>query len=226
MLCWWWQRTAQDRLQRGLLFGYVIFCFVFSITVYPLHLRHLTTIILLFIVFAWVAPPSEERERNRWRLWLAVVAVCGLATSAKMLSTPFDAAPQAAVLMQKFDDGRRPWLSWPASRAPALYVNSGIRVIDPEQGCTSTFRRWNFRSPIRNGNALYLAMSGWAKRYGQSFLVLEQLPRGVPRSLFLPLSTSLRGYNGQRYIIGILGPGIPVRPTVYPPCVADQGTGL
>jgi hypothetical protein len=218
-LCWLWQRTAPDRLQRTLMFGYIGFCFLFSVLVYPLHLRHLTTIALLLIILTWITRPAEGRELIRWRIWLVSAAFCGLLTALIMLIRPFDAAPQATALIGKLADGRRPWLSFPANRAPALFASSGIAFVQPEQGCTHSFTRWNHESAIRNGRDLYRAMPGWAERYGQSFLVLERLPRGIPTSLFRPLAPRLRGYDGQGYVIGILGPDLPVKPRAYPPCV-------
>jgi len=134
-------------------------------------------------------------------------------------STPFDASPDVAAVILKLDDGH-PWLAYPASRIPALHALTGKRFIQPEQGCSHGFVRWNHRSPIHTWAQYRQALAEWARLYGRSFIVLEFMPRDVPASVFRPLTGRLQGYDGQVYIVGILAPHEPTVTRAYPHCAS------
>lgn len=216
---WMWQRYAQDLALRAAMFALIGVCFALSVFVYPLHLRHLTVIVWLMVTLTWLSPVKFDREQARWRWWLAIGAVCGLATAGLALTRPFDAAPAVAAEVARLDDGRRPWLAFPSSRIPALASHVERPLVSPVKGCSETFVRWNHPHPVRTATALRRALPQWAATYGQSFLILEQLPRRVPQSVFRPLTGTMQGYNGQKYLIGVLGPDQPIRRRAFPPCV-------
>lgn len=217
---WMWQRYAHDLALRAAVFGLIAVCLVVSVFVYPLHLRHLTLVAWMMVVLTWLAPSQLLREQARWRWWLRIGALCGLATAFVALTRPFDAAPAVAAEVDRLDDGRRPWLAFPSTRIPALAPHVERALVSPVKGCSETFVRWNHPHPIRTAAALRRALPQWAETYGQSFLILEKLPRGVPETVFRPLSATMRGYNGQSYVIGLLGPNEPIRPRTFAPCVA------
>ena len=218
MLIWAFKRTAHSSVQRRLVVAFFALCLAMSVSVYALHFRYVTLIALMLIAFAWIQPPPAPDRW--WRPWLAVSAICGLLTSALALSKPFDAAPEVASVIRKVDDGRRPWLAFPASRIPALHALTGKRFIQPEQACSHGFVRWNHRTPIHTWAQYRHALADWANFYGQSFIVLEYMPRDVPESVFTPLTGRLHGYDGQYYVVGILAPNGPIRDRAFPSCAS------
>lgn len=217
MLVWVFKRTRHSHVQCKLFFAFFALCFAMSVFVYSLHFRYVSVLALLLIAFAWIQPRSGPDRW--WRPWLAVSAFSGLVTSALALSTPFDASPDVAAVILKLDDGH-PWLAYPASRIPALHALTGKRFIQPEQGCSHGFVRWNHRSPIHTWAQYRQALAEWARLYGRSFIVLEFMPRDVPASVFRPLTGRLQGYDGQVYIVGILAPHEPTVTRAYPHCAS------
>lgn len=218
-LLWMRQRFAARPRELAATFALLAACCVTSLALYSLHFRHLSVIAWFVIVLAWIYGQPSEREHERWRLWLIAGALCGVATAAVALSTPFDAAPRVARAMTALDDGRRPWLVHPPRHSVALAAELRRPLFSPQQGCSQTFVRWNFGPSLRSPRKLRTAMTEWADRYGQAFLVVDPLPRNVPRDVFLPLTGKMRGYNGQGYVIGILGPNRPIKPLADRPCV-------
>jgi hypothetical protein len=219
-LVWMWQRFASDTVQRTSVFAFIALCFIMCLAIYPLHFRHLTTIAWLVVVLAWIAPLASPLERLRWKKWLAAGAVCGLATAAAALSRPFDAAPQVAQAIARFDDGQTAWMAYPANRIPAIVAYRGTPMFSPATGCTQTFVRWNHPRVLRKAAPLRREMRRWAETYGRTFVIMESVPPRVPRDVFQPLTSTMRGYDGQRYVIGLLAPGKPSRPVSARPCVA------
>lgn len=219
-LLWMWQRYAAQPAHKAAIFALIALCFAMSVAIYPLHFRHLTVVAWLVVVLTWLRAPDAEREGKRWRGWLALGAVCGIVTAGVALARPFDASPRVVAAMQRLSDGRHPWLVFPATRVPPLaaLIHRGFRV--PSRGCDATFVRWNETHDTIKPRVLRAALPQWAERYGESFLILEKVPRGVPLSVFRPLTGTMQGYNGQRYVIGLLGSGRPVKPLPANPCVA------
>jgi hypothetical protein len=215
-LLWALKRTRHSAIQRRFFFGFFLVCLLMSVFVFALHFRYISLLALLLIVLAWRDPPPGKDVW--WCCWLVIGALCGLATSAVALSRPFDAAPQMADIIRRIDDGQRPWLAYPASRIPPLHVLTGKRFIQPEQGCSHGFVLWNHQSPIRTSKQFHEALSTWAKVYGQSYLVIEYMPRNISPNVFKPLTPRLKGYDGQNYVIGILGADQPVRRFNWPAC--------
>lgn len=222
LLIWLWQRFAHDNVQRIFIFALIACCFALSILVYPLHFRHLSVIALTLVAFTWIAPPPGPVETWRWRSWLVLSAACGLATAGFALVRPFDAGPDAAKAIVELPDHGMPLLAFPANRAPALFPYIDREPVEPDQECSHSYVRWNHKSVVRDGRSLNKALYRWARQYGRSYLILENLPKGVSPDIFRPIAPAFRGYDGQRYILGILGPNEPVRPRDYPSCVANK----
>lgn len=211
------RRTRHSPAQR------IIFVSVFgiicslSVFVYALHFRYISILALLLVVFAWVDGP---RGRDVWwHCWLFLGAVCGLQTSAIALTERFDAAPEVATAIRQLDDGRRPWLAYPASRIAPLYALTGKRFIQPEQGCSHGYVLWNHQSPVTTWNDYNAALAKWGAIYGQSFIVVERMPKNARPNVFKPLTGPFRGYDGQTYIIGMLAPNEPIKRQSFSPCV-------
>ena len=220
-LLWMAQRYADNRAFAASVFGLIALCFVMSLAIYPLHFRHLTVIGWLVVVLTWIRPPAALREAARWRAWLALGAVCGIAGAGVALTHPFDAAPRIVTEIQRRDDGRHPWLVFPATRVPPLAALARRGFHVPSRGCDVTFVRWNQPHEPSTARPLRAAMEQWAQRYGESYLILERYPLNPPASVFRPLTKTIRGYDGQRYVIGLLGPGRPIKPLPARPCVAQ-----
>jgi len=219
LLLWMVRRTSHCDVQRRIMLLCFSVWFAMSVFVYALHFRYISLLSLLLVAFAWLNPPPGPDIW--WRRWLAVTAACGIFTSAWAVAHPFDAAPEAAALVRSMDDGKHPWLAFPASRIPALSALTGKRFVQPEQGCSQSYALWNHRSTVYTWRQYGAALSDWADRYGESFIVLEYMPRKVPENVFKPLTRRLHGYDGQSYIVGVLAPGRPTRVVEFRPCRAQ-----
>lgn len=222
LLMWLWQRYSHDHWQRAVMFGLIGVCFALSMLVYPIHFRHLTIIGLMVIALTWIGPNQSPREQWRWRAWLLVGAVCGATTAIVSARMPFDAGPQAARTVAALATDDMPLLAFPANRIPAIFPYLGREIVQPEQGCSHSFVRWNAPNTIRNGRLLNQALYRWADEYGRSVLILERLPKGVSADIYQPVALPLRAYNGQRYYVGILGPKRAVKPRVFRSCVPGK----
>ena len=219
LLIWILRRTEHSPIERRFFLGFFLLCLLLSVSVYPLHFRYVSLVGLLLLALAW-RDPGAFRD-VWWCRGLIVGAFCGLATSVVAFAEPFDAAPQTAAIINKLDDGRRPLLAYQANPIAPLYALTGKRFVQPEQGCRQGLVLWNHRSPIRKPRQFNRALASWAKVYGQSILVIEEVPRNFSPAVFKPLTRKLRGYDRQTYIIGILGPGEPVRQRIFPACQAS-----
>lgn len=210
------RRTRHSSVQRIIFVSFLGVIWSVSVFVYALHFRYVSLLALLLVVFAWI---DGSRGRDiLWRSWLLVGAVCGLQTSAIALTDRFDAAPDVATAIRQLDDGRRPWLAYPASRIAPLYALTRKRFIQPEQGCSHGYVLWNHESPVKTWTDYNAALAKWGAVYGQSFIVVETMPKNAPPTVFRALRGPFRGYDGQTYIIGVLAPKAAIKRQSFSPC--------
>jgi len=213
-----WHQTAAKGEHRLVFFGFLSLTLVFSLTVYPLHFRHLSLVGLLLILLMWLRARDGERPDRWFRLWLLSMTVCGLATAALNLYRPFDTAQLAVDYIREHKLEDKHWLAFPDSRAQGISALTGIEFERTEQGCTQQFIRWNHRSKIRSRKQLenYLRLA--VNQRGQ-FYMLSDLAFRLPPDLARKIAAFPAGYGGQEFYIFLIGPDAPERPVKLPRCV-------
>jgi MFS family permease len=210
--------TRIDRIQALTMFGFVAFLGLFVVFIYPLYFRHTSLTALLLIGLIWL---RMERPNSPLpaavRLWLGLLSIVGLATAAMMLSRPFDGARDAAAIIREEGLMDRPWFAYPAYRGIALSGEAKIPIGDLEQSCSSTFRRWSFRSNI-NEMAELLDLLHRRVKVGGSFYLMTSFDLPPQDGVFRRIGVAPYGYNHLKYYLWMVGEGAPVHEPL-PYCV-------
>lgn len=213
-----WRQTRHDLVKAMLVVGMLLLTAVFSVTVYPLHNRHLGLVALLLILLKW-QDAREGRPADRWfASWLIAGAACGLMMAAINLVRPFDTAHLAASYITRNDMRTKHWLVWPESRAEGVSALLGIEFERLEQDCTVGFVRWNHRESFENWRDIEVELRRIVRLRGQSYL-LTDVPVDLPADFAQPIAMFPAGYDGFRYYITRLGPNEPEKHIRVPSCV-------
>lgn len=214
-----WMQTAHDRLHRGLLFGFIAICAIFSLTVYGLQIRHVMLIAIFLIALRWERP--TEQGRRAWRLWLLCAAGCGVATATVGLAMPFDTTAQVAQAIRREGLTKEQWMSFPGEHGQGVAALTGIRFEKPERPCWQSFVRWNDKHRIDEPDALSSALFAGIERHGNFFL-LTNGPLDLPEVPMREIEVFPAGFDKQDYALYEVGPGMPRTGAGVPPCVAEQ----
>lgn len=175
----------------------------FSLLVYELPVRHLLTLVLLFIALAWLRRENTSEPRAPFfRLWLLISAICGLATAAIAAVTPFDTADQAAREIRLRGLSNRQWLAYPQFRAIGIAQMNAMTFQPLGLDCTGNFVRWNFRTK-RTGSEIVKQVIDFAKNNRRFYLLTDiavddVLPQARRFAVVPP------GYDGTGYFLYVI----------------------
>jgi len=220
LLAWW--QTRHDGFHRFLLFGFIALTLAFSLLVYPLGLRHLMLIALLLILFEWRVRCDGGKPNIPFTSWLAVCAICGLATAAVSFTRPFHAAGQvvAEIRARGLDDAH--WMAFPDWRVPSVSALSGMQFERAEQECMMDFVRWDHRTSLLEPGRLEAYLTARVERDGR-FYLLSDLPLAfLPPALARPLAEIEAGYDGIPFYLFEVGPDAEKRDITRPACVPEK----
>jgi len=218
-----WRQTRADGFHRLLLFGFLGLTLAFSLAVYPLAIRHLMLAALLLIGLAWLRCAKGEALSPGFRLWLALASLCGVATAAINLASPFDTTTVAADVIERRGLAGKHWMVYPDSRAQGVAAVSGVDFERTEQGCMQSFIRWNFRSSIESPDQLEKYLRATVRQRGRFYLLSDiDLSKHLPAGLVQPIAHVPAGYDGFAFHLFVVGPGSAERPIALPRCVPDQ----
>ena len=217
-----WTQSRGDRLHQALLFGFIALTFLFSITIYPLAIRHLMLIALLLILLTWLRRMAGERPDAAFRLWLAIASLCGLITGAINFAIPFDTADRAVAEIERLELGGKRWMVFPDSRAVGVAALSGIEFQRTELGCMQSFNRWNHRNGLLGPDSLARYLRAQVHDHGRFYLLSDLRFTTFSDQLLRPLATVSAGYDGQAFYLYAVGPAAAEQELSLPPCVAGR----
>jgi hypothetical protein len=209
------------RLHLALLFGFVGVTAGFSIFLYPLAIRHLSLIALLFILLIWRATELGHRPSPLFGAWLGVCAAAGILIAAISVFQPFDTAARAVAFIRANKLENKHWVVFPDSRAQGIAAMTGMEFERLERDCTQSFIRWNYRSMIKTKVALNRELQRIAQRQGRYYLVSDvRLP--IDRALAGPIAHIPAGFDGQAFHLYVVAPHLPEKSERPPQCEPDR----
>lgn len=217
-----WRESGKVPFHRLMLFGFVGFTLLFSLAVYPLAIRHLMLIALLFVLLAWRQREQGIASGRGFRLWLSVAAACGFATAAINFVMPFDTAGKAAAEIERrgLQDGH--WMVFPDSRAQGVSALTGMLFERTERHCMQDFIRWDYRTGLTTPELFERYLRDEVARHGRFYLLSEFRLGTLPPDLVKPLAAIPAGYDGQEFHLFEVGPGAQEKPVNLPPCVKGR----
>jgi hypothetical protein len=217
-----WVETRSDKFGRLLLFGFIALTYLFSVAVYPLAIRHLMLIALLLVVLTWRRREAGEAPGAAFRLWLTIVAVCGLVTAALNFVWPFDTAREAAREIDRLGLADEHWMVFPDSRGQGITALTGIEFERPQLECMQSFIRWNFQPTLLKPGPMTAYLTQEVRRHGGFYLLTEFPMTAVPTNVLMLVGHVDAGYDGQAFYFYRVGPNAPKRPVNLPPCVPGR----
>jgi len=120
--------------------------FILAITFYTIGSRHFSLWVVLAVGLLWTYQKRGEPLQGEARLWLLILALCGVGAAVKVLSAPFSSALQSAEALREADGMEK--LVIPANVLLGAEINGILRIptYDMAGGCLQSFVRW--RKPI------------------------------------------------------------------------------
>ncbi len=216
-----YRETRANPFYLLLFMSFLLLTLVFSVAVYPLHIRHLTLIALLLVCIKWREVEDGMAVSAPFHAWLAVGSVCGLSVAALSFAVPFDTDAAAAqyIVDHKLTDKR--WIAFPEYTAQGVMARTGMEFERPYDGCTHSFNRWNYRMAIKDAPHLATFLRGYIQQHGRSYLLSNRAMR-FPSALLKPLAYVPAGYDGEKYFLYVVGADKPQRATRAPRCAPDR----
>lgn len=213
-----------DKFSLILFFSFCLLIMMFSITIYPLAIRHVSLAGLLLILLVARNREAGSPCQPEFFLWLTVSAVLGLWAASLNLVYPFDTAREAARYIQRHGLEGKHWASFPDSRAQGVSALLGVEFERLEKNCMQSFIRWNYRSSINRMIELEIELARIAERGGYYLLTDFQLSRKRLRwpERYRPLTMIPAGYDGQAFHLYHVRPDLPDQKTNLPRCVSEQ----
>lgn len=212
-----YHQTRERTVERLVALGFPLVMLVFMVAVHILAIRHVMLAAVVFLAVLWRQGAAKVPLRRPTVVWLAVGALCGLATAGFALARPFDTAPEAARTIRALKLENETWLSFPAQHAQGVSALSGIPFESAELGCRPDFVRWNFRHRLTDPVRLRDWLSREAARSGTFYLLSQHRPaRGGPAR---HLATVEHGLDGKIYHLYRIAGSRPGRRSAAPPCV-------
>jgi hypothetical protein len=218
-----WKQTYHNLLSRLVLFSFVLITFVFSIAIYPLHTRHLSLIALLLVLLKWRESSRETLVSSSFRLWLAVSSMCGMGLGFYNLVVPFNTGHLAARAIVAHGLVDKQWLVLDESPGPGLHALTGMYFREVQSSCSQSFIRWNHDVSLKNLQQFSTYLRNEVRQHGRLYLLTDFLVP-LPSSLVKNIAFIPPGYDGQRYYLSVVGPGMPERAARPPRCVPNQRT--
>ncbi len=214
-----YRQTRHDRLHLILYGGIISLSFVFSVAVYPQHVRHLAVLALPLYLLKWRDCEAGRTPDHAFRLWLVTGAVCGLIVTAVNFTRPFDDAHRAAAFIEAHGLTGKRWLVYPENRAQGISALTATPFERVGQNCTQTLIRWNARTEIYDYRDLEAYLRAKLRNDGRFYLMTDFAVDALPRDLVRTLASYEGSYGGQRYVLSVVGSGAAERSRVLPSCV-------
>lgn len=214
-----YEQTKHDRWHLAMLCGFLALSFLFSVAVYPQHVRHLTVIPLVLYMLKWRDAEVAQGDGRLFQLWLAVGAICGLIVASVNLTRPFDQAHLAAKFItdNKLED--KHWLVYPENRAQGISALTGIGFERIGQNCTQRFIRWNARTDFTTIVALDAYLRSAVARRGRFYFLTDFRVTLPTKGLAQEVAAFTGSYRGQDYYISVVGADQRERKINLPACV-------
>lgn len=210
-----------DRVAQFLFGSFVALIFIFSISVYPLAIRHVSLALVLLLALLAVGTRPSGRNERIFKLWLGVGAACGAIVTIANLTRPFDSAQQAARFIVRNHLESKHWASFPDSRAQGVSALTGVEFERLERDCTESFIRWNYRTKIETPADLERELGRIAARGGSFYLLTDRNllgePLGYPTA-FRQLYHVPAGVDGQDFYLYQVRPDLGEDAAPVPPC--------
>lgn len=210
MLWLCWHLTRGFVWHRFMIFGFFGFTLVFSLAVYPIGLRHLMLGGWLLIALVWLqrsgAKEAEPKGQRVWTIWLALLALSGLATGAISTTRGFDAGPRVVSEIERRSLEDKRWVALPEWRAPSVSGRSAIAFERLGENCRFTFVRWDHTyDALSSSDTLRTAIEADIAANGRGYLLSDMEFKGFDPDILQPLKTFEPGYNGIAYRIYVIG---------------------
>ncbi|EGD58569.1 hypothetical protein Y88_0626 [Novosphingobium nitrogenifigens DSM 19370] len=215
-----WLETRNRPREAIALALFIGLTLLFSLAVYPLSVRHLMLGAWLFILLLWLRSKQGGTQPNIWtRSWLFIIAASGLATAGINLALPFDRAPEALAEMRKLGLTGKTWTAFPRSDGQGVAALNDMTFERLTENCRESFIRWNIPAEhlIRSSTQLEQILARKRSAVGRFYLLTEYDLPDRP-GLLHKLSDIPAGYDGQRYLLYVVGEDRPERPHVSPLC--------
>lgn len=214
-----YRQTRHDRCHLAIIAAFTMLSFVFSVAIYPQHVRHLAVIPLVLYLLKWRDADAGRSSGVLFRLWLGVGAGCGLIIAGASLTRPFDQAHLAARFITDNKLQGESWLVYPENRAQGISALTGIGFERVGQNCTQTFIRWNARTEFADIPALDAYLRAAVKQNGRFYFLTDFRVVVTTPGLVRQLAAFTGSYRGQDYYINVVGRDVPRRPRSIPACV-------
>ena len=213
-----WMQTAHSRVARAAIVGMMLVALLFSIAVYPLHVRHLSLVAFTLVLLQWHAAARGTLPDRLFSGWLIVGAACGLAVASIALTRPFDTAHLAAQLIEREGLADKHWLVFPQESGQVVNALTGIEFERLERNCMMSYVRWDARASFGGWGDLHAELRRIAHERGRSYL-LSNRPLELPLDLARPIATVAGGYNSSTLRLYVIGPALAERRGALPQCV-------
>ena len=202
-----------------LIFGFFGFTLAFSLAVYPIGVRHLLLGPFLLILLIWLQREAGAARDPVFGMWLLLLALSGLATSAISATKGFDSGAAVLAEIERRGLADKHWIALPEWRAPAVTGRSDIVFGRPEQSCGFTFVRWDHKSvDLRSSAAVESMLQDHIARHGRSYLFSDRQFVGINPAILTPMANIPAGYSGISYTLYVVGPQHLEKPVILPAC--------
>lgn len=219
MLWLCWRFTRGFAWHRLLIFGFFGFTLAFSLAVYPIGVRHLLLGPFLLILLIWLQREAGAARDPVFGMWLLLLALSGLATSAISATKGFDSGAAVLAEIERRGLADKHWIALPEWRAPAVTGRSDIVFGRPEQSCGFTFVRWDHKSvDLRSSAAVESMLQDHIARHGRSYLFSDRQFVGINPAILTPMANIPAGYSGISYTLYVVGPQHLEKPVILPAC--------
>lgn len=212
-----WRQTARRPVERAIAVGFPLVLLGFMVFIHTLAIRHLMLAAVMLLAVLWRQGARSEHPRELTRLWLAIIAACGVATAGFALTRPFDTAPEVVGKIRSLGLERETWLSFPAQHAQGVSALSGIAFEALGPNCRASFVRWNFAQTIHSPTMLRDRLITEANAGARFYLVSQHEP--APGGQIILIATVRPGLNGKIYYIYRVDGARPGMRAAAPPCV-------
>lgn len=208
------------RSDAVMLGGFVALTYLFSLSVYPLAIRHMMLIALVLILLVWRRLDAGGEQPSRWfRRWLALAAVCGLLNATYAFIRPFDAAPQAAARIRALGLLHKDWMAFPQPVGQGVAAINGMVFERTSDRCIQDFVRWNHHSWVKAGTpSLFYGEIGRKVREDGRFYVISDRTIADRPPLLRRIASIPAGYDGQPFYLYVAGEDRPDSKAHHPRC--------
>ena len=211
--------TMERPWHTAVMFGFLGFTLAFSLVIYPIGLRHLMLAAMLLIGLSWLARTQDAPPSSAFRSWIALAAICGVASSLISTNKGFDSADQVLAEIEMRGLSDKHWIALPEWRVPSVAGRSDLAFTRAESACTFRFVRWDHKSEALAGSEQFESfLHETISNYGKVHLLSDIRFSGFDESLIVPLAEVPPGYNGIGYYLYTVGPQAPEKPSDLRPC--------